>query len=113
MCTVPILYVYAAIGALAVCPHITELSTRLADNINLSAIAASFPSLESLSCPETNNFYGSREQLGRLRILRVSAWKSAVPANQTWLPLRSTETLTQLSLEYGPDLDMSSSIQNH
>ena len=67
---------YAAIGALAVCPHITELSTRLADNINLSAIAASFPSLESLSCPETNNFYRSLDQLGRMRMLRVSAWKA-------------------------------------
>jgi len=63
----------AAIGALAMCYHIIELSTRLAHTINLSAIAASFRSLESLSCPETNDFYGSLEQLGRLRTLHISA----------------------------------------
>ena len=68
----------AAIGALAMCFHIIELSTRLADTINLTAIAASFPSLESLSCPETNDFYGSLEQLGHLRTLHISAWKCAV-----------------------------------
>ena len=80
----------------------------MADTINFSAIAASFPPLESLSCPETYDFYGSLEQLGRLRILCVSAWESAVRANQPWLPLRSTETLTELSSKYRPDVDMPS-----
>jgi hypothetical protein len=75
----------------------------LAYTIDLSAIAASFPSLEILSCPETTNLSGSLEQLGRLQILRISAFANAAPAN--WLPLRSARILTEFSLEFGPNVD--------
>jgi len=94
-----------AIRLLAACSQITELSTRSADTINLSAIAASFPFLRSLSCPETDNFRGSLEQLSHLRTLHLSAWKNRVLANQPWLPLRSAETLNELNLNYGPNVD--------
>ena len=93
-----------AIVTLAACSYITELSTRLADTLNLSAIAAAFPSLESLSCPETNEFRGSLEPLGRLRTLRISAWEHA--GDQPWLPLRSADALTELYLRYGPDVNI-------
>jgi len=94
-----------AIRLLAACSQITELSTRLADTIDLSAIAASFPFLESLTCPETDSFCGSLEQLGHLHTLHLSAWSNPVLRHEPWLPLRSAETLNELNLRYGPGVD--------
>jgi hypothetical protein len=97
-----------AINALVACSHITRLTIALADTIDFGAIAASFPSLECLNCRQFSNFYGSLEPLGHLRTLRISrvAWRNDPPINQPWLPIRSAETLRELSLECGPDDDI-------
>ena len=94
-----------AINAIASCSHITKLSTRLADGVNLSTIAASFPALETLSCRENNSFHGSLALLNRLRTLRLDFFDGDQPSPRLWLPLRSAETLTELSLQCGPDVD--------
>src|SRR5208282_1972699 len=88
-----------AIDTLSACSHITTLSIRLADDVNLDAIAASFPSLETLNCSEINHFYGSLHGLNHLRTLGINTCGDDVPTTQPWLPLRSVETLTKLSLE--------------
>lgn len=94
-----------AINAIASCSHITKLSTRLANSVNLSAIAASFPALETLSCRENNSFHGSLALLNRLCTLRLDYFDGDHPSPRRWLPLRSAETLTELSLQCGPDVD--------
>ncbi len=91
-----------AIEKLAACSHITTLSIRLADDVNLDAIAASFPSLETLKCYETGRYYGSLQELNRLQILRVGTWSNDVSTTLLpWLPVNSAETLTELRLECG------------
>ena len=94
-----------AINTIASCSHITKLSTRLAYDLDLTKIAASFPVLETLSCHENNSFHGSLALLDRLRTLRLDYFDDDPPSPRRWLPLRSAETLTELSLECGPDVD--------
>src|SRR5205814_2148330 len=86
---------------LAACSHITKLSICLTDNVNFDAIAASFPSLETLSCSEMNHFYGLLRDLNHLQILWVNAWGDNVPTALSWLPLRSAEMLSALNLNCG------------
>ena len=95
----------AAIDVIASCSHITKLSTRLANDVNLSKIAAYFPALETLSCRENNSFQGSLALLDRLRTLRLDYYDDKFPSPRRWLPLRSAETLTELSVQCGPDVD--------
>ena len=106
------LSLHTAIDILAACSHITTLSIRLADSVDFNAIAASFPSLETLSCSESSNFYGSLQQLDRLQTLVIQTWGDDSPHAPPWLPLRSAETLTKLSLKCGrvdiPSLDTNS-----
>ena len=72
----------------------------MADHVNLSAIATSFPTLETLSCTETNSLSGSLQELDRLQILRIGTSAAGSPTIQPWLPLRSAETLTKLNLDF-------------
>ena len=88
-----------AICTLFACSHITELYIRFPNSIDLTAIAAAFPFLEILHCPEAHDFHGSldSEWLSDLRTLHFYVSKHA---NQPWLSLRSAETLTELRIEY-------------
>jgi hypothetical protein len=97
-----------AINAITSCSHITTLSTRSGyrlQALNLSKIAASFPALETLSCDKNNSFHGSLALLDRLRKLRLDYFDNQAPIPQRWLPLRSAETLTELTLRCGPYVD--------
>lgn len=91
----------AAIEKLSACAHVTRLTIRLTENIDLDAIADSFPSLEILNCLENGDFSGSLQELGRLRKLYVNSWSIDVSTTQPLLPLNSAETLTKLTLECG------------
>jgi len=97
---------HAAMKALAAYSHITKFSTHYTTTIDLSAIAALFPSLESLSCFETGNFKGSLEQLPHLHMLRLSSWDNTMHPNRPCLPLQSSQTLTELSLQYCMDVNI-------
>ena len=91
----------ATLDAATACSNITSLSTLLTDSIDLSGIAASFPSLTSLSCMETRDFHGSLESLGHLQELCLSVgWAKSKPGpiDRSWLPMRSAGTLTTLEL---------------
>jgi hypothetical protein len=92
-----------AINALAACSHITKLSIPSPHAVDLSAIATNFPFLEDFSNPETGDLSGTLNPLARLRKLSVSAYESFAPTNRPWLPLRSAETLTELSFYNGGD----------
>src|SRR5271170_5591237 len=88
-----------AIDTLAECSQITTLNIRLADTVHLIAIATSFPSLENLSCTETNHFHGSLQKLSRLQSLHIHIHTPGDDElTHPLLPLRSAETLTRLNL---------------
>ena len=97
---------HAAMKALAAYSHITKFSTHYTTTIDLSTIAALFPSLESLSCFETSNFKGSLEQLPHLHTLHLSSWDNTMHPNRPCLPLQSSQTLTELSLQYCMDVNI-------
>jgi hypothetical protein len=90
-----------AIDALAACSHITKLTIRLADDVNLDAISVSFPYLETLGCSEITRVYGSLRELTHLQRLHISTWGDDIPPAEPWLPLGSAETLTELRLTCG------------
>ena len=79
------------------CAHISKLKIRWGHAIDLNEIASSFPFLETLiSCKSDATF----KQLNRLQTLHMDAWAFQEPptALEPWLPLQSTQTLTELSL---------------
>src|SRR5271156_414481 len=104
-----------AIERLSNCAHITTLTTRLADPLNLDFIATSFPHLETLHCLETEPFRGSLTQLTHLQNLHMDSWGEPlfgrppgyIYTMPQWLPLPSRETLTELNLKCNPTLDIS------
>jgi F-box domain len=95
-----------AIGEISIGrPKLIELSTRLSNFVELDEIATAFPTLKSLTIAEAGEIFGSLQQLGQLRKLYISAWEEIGP-DRPWLPLGSVATLTQLTLECGPEVDM-------
>jgi len=95
-----------AIEILSACSCITTLSIHSPRSVDLTAIASSFPHLEWFTCSETPGFHGSLQQLTRLQTLSIDTCEyrplrghsRATTVRPSWLPLQSTETLTQLSL---------------
>ena len=71
---------------------------NFADDINLDAIANSFPSLETLGIYQNGSCRGSLERLKHLRKLLVHNWVGKI-SDLRYLPLNSAEALTELHLE--------------
>lgn len=95
------MFLETAINALGVCSHITELSIQSPHRFDLNSIASNFPLLESFSNPGTRDTRSSRRAT-RIEPLRL-LYDRFVPTDGPWLPLRSAETLTELSLRTGRD----------
>jgi hypothetical protein len=74
------------------------------DTLDVGTIAASIPFLENLSGHDIFSFFGSLEQLSHLQILRLPALEIARRIGRPWLPLRSAETLIEVSLKCAPDV---------
>jgi hypothetical protein len=89
-----------AFERLAVCSGVTKLNTNLAFNVDLSAAAASFPLLEELDFCQTSMYTGSSRGFTRLRKMGLDSWHCP-PMMGLWLPVNSTETLTELRLHCG------------
>jgi hypothetical protein len=99
-----------AIDLLSECKQITKFSAEAAHVVPLSKITSSFPHLEILSCPETDHFDGSLSELRYLKTLYMdinpefdsSAWTAKPFQPSPWLPIQSSESLTDLTLPYIP-----------
>ena len=90
-----------AIRKLQECTRITKLSIYTEVDVDLDAIAASFPFLEILSCSEIEDYYGSLRELNCLRTLRLKSDTNDISLTLPWIPLNSAETLTELTLACG------------
>jgi hypothetical protein len=90
-----------AIEKLATCHHVTTLSLHLTDNVDLDAIAISFPSLEVLYFSQSLEYSGSLHNFNSLRIVSVESWSIDISTMSTFLPLNCSETLTELAIEGG------------
>jgi len=88
------------------CTRITKLVIHCwAGPVDLTEIASSCPFLETLTCSNPDaNFFGSLERLNCLKTLHMDARE--FEAIGPWLPLQSTETLTELRLTC-PRVDIS------
>jgi len=99
-----------AIDLLSDCPRLTKFSTRAANSIDLSQIASSFPRLEALNCFETNHFHGTLKHFKHLHTLHLDTWEHDDIGwdgiDRPWLPLSSTETLTNLTLKCTPAISI-------
>ena len=95
------------IKMLSKCSHITSLSIRSGANFNLFTIASSFPFLENFTCSETDHFSGSLGQLTHLKKLHMDSIGDHNKPVRSWLPLRSTHSLTDLTLTCRDGIDIS------
>jgi len=103
-------FFYTAADLLSECHRITKFTTRSANSIDLTQIATSFPHLETLNCFETNHFHGTLKHLTHLHTLHLDIWQhdniGFDGIDRPWLPLSSTQTLTNLTLKCTPDISI-------
>jgi len=95
-----------AIDMLSACSRITTLCILLADSLNLTKIASSFPFLETLYCSETDHFHGTLQGLTHLQGLYMDTRGDVTTI--PWLPLQSTSTLRRLGLTCNPYMSFES-----
>ena len=95
------------------CSHVTTLIIQSEYRVDLTGIAVSFPFLKTLICSPTDHFHGSLDlgppgqHIHRLRKLLLDLEGPHVGKFRHWLPLESAETLTELSLNCGPNVHIS------